>query len=144
LKLVKTLRWTDDVLPRETINWPDNGTKLATGQAAMALMAGDQYAWIKTTYRDTDMSVLGFAPLPAGPGGSVSLIGGDTYMVSSDATDDQKEAAVYWELWHLFDPAHVQTDLEGQKAEENAAVGGPALPLYKGDYQNNRFAFAKA
>jgi len=144
LTLVKNLRWTDDVLPRETVDWPTNGTKLATGQAAMVLMAGDQYAWIKTTYRDTDMSALGFAPLPAGPGGSVSLIGGDTYMVSSDATDDQKEAAVYWELWRLFDPAHVQSDLEVQKAEENAAVGGPSLPLYKGDYQNTRFAFAKA
>jgi ABC-type glycerol-3-phosphate transport system substrate-binding protein len=143
LTLIKNLRWTDDVLPRETVDWPTNGTKLATGQAAMVLMAGDQYAWIKTTYRDTDMSNLGFAPMPAGPAGSVSLIGGDTYMVSSDATADQKEAAVYWELWRLFDPKEVQTDLEAQKAEENAAVGGPALPMYKGDYQTNRFAFAK-
>ncbi len=143
LTLIKNLRWTDDVLPRETVDWPTNGTKLATGQAAMALMAGDQYAWIKTTYRDTDMSLIGFAPLPAGPAGSVSLIGGDAYMVSSDATEDQKEAAVYWELWRLFDPNEVQTDLEAQKAEENAAVGGPILPLYRGDYERQRLAFSK-
>jgi len=143
LTLIKNLRWTDDVLPRETVDWPGNGTKLATGQAAMVLMAGDQYAWIKTTYRDTDMNNLGFAPLPAGPAGSVSLIGGDTYLVSSDATADQKEAAVYWELWRLLDPTEVQTDLEAQKAEENAAVGGPTFPLYKGTYQDNRLAFAK-
>jgi ABC-type glycerol-3-phosphate transport system substrate-binding protein len=143
LKLIKDLRWTDDVLPHDTVDWGGNGTKLATSQAAMVMMAGDQYAWIKTTYRDTDMSNIGFAPLPAGPAGVVSLIGGDTYLVSADATDDQKEAATYWELWRLFDPTEVQTDLEAQKAEENAAVGGPALPLYKGAYQDSRLAFAK-
>ncbi len=143
LSLLKTLRWTDDVLPRETLDWGANGTALATGNAAMVMMAGDQYAWIKLTYRDTDMNNLGFAPLPAGPGGSVSLIGGDTYLVSSDATADQKEAAVYWQLWRTFDPLEVQTDLEAQKAEENAAVGGPILPMYKGDYQANRLAFSK-
>jgi len=143
LKLLKDLRWTDDVLPYQTTDWGANGTALATGTAAMAMMAGDQYAWIKLTYRDTNMNDLGFAPLPAGPGGSVSLIGGDTYLVSADATDDQLEAAVYWQLWNQFDPAQVQSDLEAQKAEENAAVGGPSLPMYKGDYQSTRLAFAR-
>ena len=81
--------------------------------------------------------------MTAGPAGAVSLIGGDTYLVSADATADQKEAAAYWELWRLLDPSEVQTDLEAQKAEENAAVGGPILPLYKGDYETNRLAFAK-
>jgi len=38
LQLVKDLRWTDDVLPLDTVDWPTNGTKLATGQAAMALI----------------------------------------------------------------------------------------------------------
>ncbi len=143
LNLIKELRWTDDVLPRDTLDWGGNGTELATGKAAMVMMAGDQYGWIKTTYRDTDMSNLGFAPLPAGEGGIISLAGGDTYLVSADATADQKEAAVYFELWRLFDPTEIKTDLEAQKAEENAAVGGPQLPLYKGDYQTARFDFAK-
>jgi multiple sugar transport system substrate-binding protein len=143
LTLIKNLRWTDDVLSKETLDWPGNGTQLATGKAAMVMMAGDQYKWIKTTYRETDMNDLGFAPLPAGSGGIVSLTGGDTYMVSSDATADQKEAALYFQLWRLFDPTEVKLDLEAQKAEENPAVGGPALPLYKGDYQAARFEFAK-
>jgi multiple sugar transport system substrate-binding protein len=130
-------------LSKETLDWPGNGTQLATGKAAMVMMAGDQYNWIKTTYRETDMNNLGFAPLPAGSGGIVSLTGGDTYMVSSEATDDQKEAALYFQLWRLFDPTEVKLGLEAQKAEENPAVGGPALPLYKGEYQAARFAFAK-
>jgi hypothetical protein len=62
--------------------------------------------------------------------------------VSATATDDEKEAAVYWELWRLFDPTEIKTDLDAQKAEDNPAVGGPSLPMYKGDYQSARFAFA--
>jgi len=143
LKLIKDLRWTDDVLPRENLDWGGNGTALATGKAAMALMAGDQYKWIKSSFPELDMKNFGFAPLPAGPGGTVSLIGGDTYLVSADATADQKEAAVYWELWRLFDPSEVKADLERQKAEPNAAIGGPELPMYVGDYQKTRFEFAK-
>src|SRR5664279_1258135 len=97
LQFVKDLRWTDDVLPRDTLDWAGNGTELATGKAAMILMAGDQYKWIKNSFPEVDMSNLGFAPIPAGPGGSVSLVGGNMYMVSSAATDDEKEAATYFE-----------------------------------------------
>lgn len=141
LTLVKDLRWTDDVLPRDTMDWGTNATQLATGTAAMVMMAGDQYRWIKTNFRETDMNNIGFAPLPAGPGGIATLTGGDMYMVSSTATDDQKEAAVYFELWKLLDPDEIQKGLEAQAAEENPAVGGPVLPLYKGDYQAARSTF---
>jgi len=143
LQLVKDLRWTDDVLPRDTLNWGDNGTELATDKAAMVMMAGDQYRWIKTTYRDTDMNNIGFAPLPAGPGGIATLTGGDMYLVSAAATADQQEAATYFELWKLLDPGEIQKGLEAQKSEDNPAVGGPALPLYIGDYQTARTAFEK-
>jgi ABC-type glycerol-3-phosphate transport system substrate-binding protein len=141
LNFVKELRWTDDVLPRETLDWGGNGTALATGTAAMALMAGDQYKWIKSSFPETDMSTIGFAPIPAGPGGSVSLTGGDMYMVSAAATDDEKEAATYFELWRLFDPNEEMSSLEGQKAQANVVIGGPALPLFTGDYQAARTAF---
>ncbi|MEO8606571.1 MAG: extracellular solute-binding protein [Chloroflexota bacterium] len=143
LQLLKDLRWTDDVMPHDTIDWPTNGTELATGQAAMAMMAGDQYRWIKTSFRETDMDNIGFAPLPAGPGGIATLTGGDMYMVSAAASAGEKEAAVYFELWKLLDPSEVKAGLVAQGAEENPAVGGPALPLYTGDYQANRTAFEK-
>lgn len=79
LQLIKDLRLTDDSLPHDALDWAGNGTKLATGQAAMVLMAGNQYRWNKTTYRDTDMSNISFAPLPAGPGSSATLTGGAQY-----------------------------------------------------------------
>ena len=141
LNFIKELRWTDDVLPRETLDWGGNGTALATGTAAMTLMAGDQYKWIKSSFPETDMSNIGFAPIPAGPGGSVSLIGGDMYMVSSAASDDEKEAATYFELWRLFDPNEEKAGLDSQQGQGNVVIGGPALPLYVGDYQAARTAF---
>lgn len=141
MQFLKDLRWTDDVLPRDTLDWGGNGTELATGQAAIVMMAGDQIRWIKTTFRETDMANIGFAPLPAGPGGVATLTGGDMYMVSSAATAEQREAAVAFELWRLLDSNEIVLGLEAQAAEENPAVGGPVLPLYTTDYQSARSAF---
>jgi len=141
LKFIKELRWTDDVLPRETLDWAGNGTALATGKAAMILMAGDQFAWIKSTYKDLDMTTLGFAPIPSGPGGSVSLIGGNMDMVSSKASPEEQEAATYFDLYRFLNPAEIQAQLEAQKADTNPIIGGPALPIFTGDYQAARFKF---
>ena len=143
LKLIKDLRWTDDVLPHGTNDWAGNGTQLATGNAAMILMAGDQYSWLKRTFKDLDMNTIGFAPIPAGPGGIVSLIGGNMYMVSSAASADEQEAATYFELWRLFDPTEDQFSIQAQKADSNPTIGGPDLPLFVGDYSAARVAFEK-
>ncbi len=140
LQLIKDLRWTDDVLPRDTLDWGGNGTELATGQSAMVMMAGDQYKWIKTNFPDVDMDNIGFAPLPAGPAGIVSLTGGDLFMVSNAASADEKEAAVYFQLWRQLDPQEDKLALEDQQAA-GTPIGGPALPLYTGDYQTTRLAF---
>ncbi len=141
MQFLKDLRWKEDVLPRDTLDWGGNGTELATGQAAIVMMAGDQIRWIKTTFRETDMANIGFAPLPAGPGGVATLTGGDMYMVSSAATAEQREAAVAFELWRLLDSNEIVLGLEAQAAEENPAVGGPVLPLYTTDYQTARSTF---
>ncbi len=107
------------------------------------MMAGSQYEWIKTQLKDLDMSTLGFAPLPAGPGGSVSLTGGDTYMVSSAASADEQEAATYFALWSLLDPTEHKLNLDSLKASGNPVIGGPDLPLFVGDYEAAIEAFDK-
>ncbi len=143
LTLIKNLRWTDDVLPHDTHDWAGNGTEMGTGKAAMILMAGDQYSWIKRTFKDIDMNTIGFAPIPAGPGGVVSLVGGNMYMVSSAASADEQEAATYFELWRIFDPTEDQFAIEAQKADNNPTIGGPDLPMFTGDYETARVAFEK-
>ena len=47
MNFIKDLRWKYDVLPRDTLDWAKNGQTFATGQAAMAVMAGDQFSWIR-------------------------------------------------------------------------------------------------
>ena len=41
------------------------GRLLSPGRTAMAVMAGDQFTWIRMTFPDVDMTQFGFAPLPA-------------------------------------------------------------------------------
>lgn len=144
LKYIQDLRWKYDVLPRENLDWAKNGQTFATGQAAMAVMAGDQFSWIRTTYPDVDLKQLYFAPLPANASGtSVSLIGGNVAMISNAASADEKEAATYYRLWTTFDPAEIKASLDLQQVTTGTAIGIPTLPLYFGSYQDNLTKFQK-
>jgi len=136
LQLIHNLRWSDDVLPLENLDWPRNGEGLATGHSAMVVMAGSQFEWIRGTFADVDLKQFGFAPLPHGPNGqSASLIGGDVRMVSAAASPDEIEAATYFDLWQQFDSAEIQMRFDSSKADPTVAIGSPGLPLYAGDYQ---------
>lgn len=137
LMFIHKLRWEDNVLPLENLDWGRNGEALATEKAAMVVMAGDQYTWIRQTFADVDMTKFAFAPLPAGPNGSsASLIGGNIAMVYSGATEAQAEAAVYWRLFTQFDPQEIIANYEAGKADPTVVVGQPVLPLYIGDYMD--------
>ncbi len=136
LDYIKELRWNYDVLPLENLDWAKNGEALATNRSAMAVMAGDQFTWMRMTFPDVDMNQFGYAPLPAGPGGkSVSLVGGFIAMISSAATDDEKEAAFYYQMFRQFDPAEIQIGYDNSTSDPSVVVGAPTLPLYVGDYQ---------
>jgi len=137
LNFIKELRWTNDVLPRELLGWATNGEAMALGRAAMAIMAGDQFRWIKETYPDTDMNELGFAALPIGSEGkSISLGGGDIFMVSAEATPDQIEAAAYFRLWDKLDPGEIIARLEAGSKDPTTVVGFPQYPVYVGAFQD--------
>jgi multiple sugar transport system substrate-binding protein len=137
LQFIHQLRWENDVLPLENLDWGRNGEALATEKAAMVVMAGDQYTWIRQTFADADMTKFAFAPLPAGPNGSsASLIGGNIAMVYSGATEAEAEAAVYWRLFTQFDPDEIIANYEAGKSDPTVVVGQPVLPLYVGEYMD--------
>ncbi len=137
LSYVHDLRWVNDVLPRENLDWGTNGEALAIGRAAMAVMAGDQFTWLRQTYPDAPIDDFGFAPLPAGPDGkSVSLVGGNIAMFDANATPEQIEAAFYWRMFTQFDPCEIVANLESGASDPTVVVGAPTLPLYVGDYQD--------
>ena len=136
LNFIKDLRWTSDVLPLENLVWDTNNIEVALGRAATSLFAGDCLSWIMQNYPETDMSNFGFAPLPLGPDGkSTSLGGGNIFMVSAEATPDQIEAAAYYRLWTYLDPGEVMAAFEAGAADPSNVVGAPRLPVYVGPFQ---------
>jgi multiple sugar transport system substrate-binding protein len=137
LEYVSALRWEYDVLPGATVDWGSLSEALIAERVAMAIYAGDQFNYVYLNFPDADLNKFGYAPTPAGEHGSVSLIGGNVYMVSASADADQQEAATYYQLWRQFDPAEVLADLEAT----TSAMGQPILPLYVGEYQEALEAF---
>ena len=144
LNFIKDMQWKYDALPRELLDWPTNGEALATGRAAMVLMAGGQLEWIKQTYPDVDMTQFGFAPLPAGPDGTmVSLGGGDVAYINAKATPDQIEAGFYYRLFVQFDEGEVKAKYEATKTNPTAVIGEPSYPIYVGPFQETIDALTK-
>lgn len=140
LNYIKDLRWTYDVLPGATLDWGSISEALVSGRVAMVIYAGDQFNWDYTQFPDTDFNNFGYAAAPAGPDGRITLTGGNIWMVSGQATEDEQEAAAYYQLWRQFDPVELQTSIE----VTTEAVGMPTLPLYVGDYQDQFMAFRAA
>ena len=77
LDYVHALRWEHDVLPGATLDWGSLSEALMSDGVAMAIYAGDQFNFVYFNFPDADLNKFGFAPAPAGPNGSVSLIGGN-------------------------------------------------------------------
>lgn len=76
-------------------NWGTGFDRIATSTAAMYIAAND--AVDQPSYRGMNADEFFLAPMPAGPGGHYTLMGGTPYFFSPDATDDQ----VRWALDYL-------------------------------------------
>ncbi|MBI5928018.1 MAG: extracellular solute-binding protein [Chloroflexi bacterium] len=140
LNFIHDLRWEYDVLPGATLDWGTITEALASDRVAMVIYAGDQLGYMNNQFPDADLSNFGYAPMPAGPNGSVSLTGGNLWMVNGSASADEQEAAFYFQAWRQFDPTEYQNSII-TLSEQGRAVGQPVLPLYVGDYQTAREAF---
>lgn len=140
LQFVHDLQWSGGVLPGATLDWANITEALASGKVAMVIYAGDQFEFMKNQFPDADLSNFGYAPVPAGPNGRVALTGGSLWMIDSGASEDEVEAAFYYQVWRQLDPTEYETNIVAQNAA-NRGVGRPVLPLYVGEYQAAREAF---
>lgn len=91
-KMVQDKCVTDD--PTQE-NWGTGFDRIGTNTAAMYIAAND--AVDQPSYRGMKADEFFLAPMPAGPGGHYTLMGGTPYFFSPDATDDQ----VRWALDYL-------------------------------------------
>ena len=95
LQYVKDLKWKYDVLPSNTlINNSEFQKQLATGQAAMCF--SDPPANILYSSYGMNKDDVAFIRVPAGPAGRFAQMGGNVYMVSNQASEEEKDAAFKW------------------------------------------------
>lgn len=87
---VKDLKWKYDVLTADPTNedWGTGFRSLGTGVAAMYIAAQDAVNQ-PTQVNGLPVTSLALEPLPAGPKGQYSLMGGTPYMFSPNATSEQ-------------------------------------------------------
>lgn len=76
-------------------NWGTGFDRIGTSTAAMYIAAND--AVDQPSYRGMNADEFFLAPMPAGPGGHFTLMGGTPYFFSPDATDEE----VNWALDYL-------------------------------------------
>ncbi len=137
MQFVYDLRWEHDVLPGAILDWGSISEALISGRVAMAIYAGDQFDFVYNQFPDADLSQFGYGAIPASDNARATLTGGNLWMISASASEDEQEAAAYFQFWRQFDPVEMQTGIE----TTTEAIGRPLLPLYVGDYQDQWAAF---
>ncbi len=94
LEYIKKLRWTDNVFPENAlVNLNTAYQMFATGEVAMMFCGSDAFNVPVRNFKmkKEDIAVV---PVPAGPSGQYSLLGGVMYMISADSTPNQIAACL--------------------------------------------------
>ena len=96
LQYVKDLKWVHNVLTADPTNedWGTGFQKLGTGAAAMYIAAQDAVSQPTRWAANLPVGDLSLVPVPAGPKGQFSLMGGTPYMFAANATSAEITAAL--------------------------------------------------
>lgn len=97
MEYVKSLRWEYDVLTPEPTNedWGTGFVAIGTGTAAMYIAAQDAVNQ-PTMVNGLPVTDLSIAPIPAGPRGQYSLMGGTPYEFAPNATSEEVMGALHY------------------------------------------------
>ena len=123
-------------------NWGTGFDRIGTNTAAMYIAAND--AVDQPSYRGMKADEFFLAPMPAGPGGHYTLMGGTPYFFSPDATDDEVRWALdYLEIMgkspEVTEVAHDGWVADAQYRADNNIPVIPTFPAWVGavvDEQN--------
>ena len=92
LQYIRDLKWEEDVLLEgEHLGWGDWIANFATDQVAMVLAAPDAMRSLVSNF-SMSKDAIAIAPVPAGPGGQYTLMGGTLYMFSANSAPEQLDA----------------------------------------------------
>lgn len=123
-------------------NWGTGFDRIGTSTAAMYIAAND--AVDQPSYRGMNADEFFLAPMPAGPGGHFTLMGGTPYFFSPDATDEEVNWALdYLEIMgkspEVTDAARDGWIADAQYRQDAGIPVIPAFPAWTGavvDEQN--------
>ena len=131
MNYIKDLKWKYDVLTADPTNedWGTGFKALGTGAAAMYIGANDAVNQ-PTQVNKLDVRKLALVPLPAGPGGQYSLMGGTPYMFSAKATSEEVKAALHYIEIMGKAPVVTEESIAGMEADAKTKVasGTPVIP----------------
>jgi ABC-type glycerol-3-phosphate transport system substrate-binding protein len=133
MQYVKDLRWKYDVLTPDPTNedWGTGFRAIGTGAAAMYLAAQDAVNQ-PTQVNGLPVTDLALVPVPAGPKGQYSLMGGTPYMFASNATTEEVRAALkYLEIMGKA-PVVTPEAIAGMEADalNRRNEGIPVIPTF--------------
>lgn len=96
LQFIKDMKWVHDVLPSNSlIDAAEWQRTFGTGGAGITFGAGDYPARTVAKY-GMKPDQIGMLPMVKGPKRHVTLLSGDVFCLSADATEDQIDAAIRW------------------------------------------------
>ncbi len=97
MEYVKSLKWTYDVLTADPTNedWGTGFRAIGTGTAAMYIAAQDAVNQ-PTLVNGLPVADLALVPVPAGPKGQYSLMGGTPYMFANNAASEEVMGALHY------------------------------------------------
>lgn len=133
VQYVKDLKWKYDVLTPDPTNedWGTGFRALGTGVAAMYIGAQDAVNQ-PTQVNGLDVKKLSMVPIPAGPGGQFSLMGGTPFNFAANATTEEVMAALrYLEVMGRA-PTLTDATIKGLRAdaENRKNEGIPVIPTF--------------
>ncbi len=143
LQWVKDLKWKYNVIPENTIvDGTEYYRQFATGNAGMIIAAGNMTKQLVKYEMNPDH--IGMLAMPAGPKKHVTLMGGNVFAVSDQATERQILGAVKWlENIYTYKATDVYKD-SVQKSidiskENNELIGIKSMSIWSKDSESVKY-----
>lgn len=141
LQYIKDLKWKYDVLPENILIDKNEIVKLfATDQLAMSICGDASWLSRPIFLFNMDKDKIASSPTPKGPAGRYSQIGGDVWMFSKEATDEQVDAAFKWlaikgETPELTDESYknLEASLKSENEAGNIVLPAPTMNIWENE-----------
>jgi hypothetical protein len=140
LNLLMEMRFGDRSMSTQSLqNTTDVLALMATGNIAMAVMAPDALATLRTQY-EANLDDFGLGPMPQN-GGNATLAGGGAWVFNPKATPEVLQTAFDWIMFSNYD-LHSLEERFKRSASIGLPIGGPTDAVCTGVFKQKLDALA--